>query len=276
MTMPNPKSEVRNPKAEKPNSPISDFPRLWQTPGLSHYYVVCLVSLCVIWLVLLRRELPATVTLFPVLVGILGIAVRWRLAPVFLLVTLAICLKFELTSEGQRALRVSDMILCAATLAYVAGQFRLQGLLDHVVPIDPRRRQGPPRWHVGLLSIRYQPEVVREKRAPSLVTREEVGMLILVSALWAGLAQICWNLLPLEKGNPGFPVPVWRAILLAWIIGASLYVVFGLLDYLSHRAMTAEETTLFLQDVLWKETRGEQRRLNRWSAWARLRHNRKI
>jgi hypothetical protein len=40
--------------------------------------------------------------------------------------------------------------------------------------------------------------------------------------------------------------------------------------------MTAEEATLFLQDVLWKETRGEQRRLNRWSAWARLRHNRKI
>src|SRR3989442_5293763 len=114
MTMPNPKSEVRNPKAEKPNSPISDFPRLWQTPGLSHYYVVCLVSLCVIWLVLLRRELPATVTLFPVLVGILGIAVRWRLGPVFLLATFAIGLKIEFTSEGHRAFRGSDMILCAA------------------------------------------------------------------------------------------------------------------------------------------------------------------
>lgn len=274
MTIPDPKSE--NPKAEKPNSPISDFPRVWQTPGLSHYYVVCLVSLSVIWLVLLRRELPATATLFPVLVGILGIAVRWRLAPVFLLVTLAICLKFELTSEGQRTFRVSDLILCAATLTYVAGQFRLQGLLDHVVPIDPRRREGPPRWHVGLLSIRYQPEVVREKRAPSLVTREEVGMLILGSALWAGLAQIFWNFLPLEKGNPGFPLPVWRAILLAWIIGASLYIVFGMLNYFGQREMTAEEATLFLQDVLWKETRGEQRRLNRWSAWARLRHNRKI
>ena len=273
MTIPNPKSEIR--KAEKPNSPISDFPRLWQTPGLSHYYVVCLVSMSVIWLVLLRRELPATATLFPVLVGILGIAVRWRLAPVILLATLAVCLKFESTHEGQRVFRVSDLILCAATLAYIAGQFRLQGLLDHVVPVDPRRREGPPRWHVGLLSIRYQPEVVREKRAASLVTREEVGMLILGSALWAGLAQICWNLLPLEKGNPGFPLPVWRAILLAWIIGASLYVVFGGLNYLSQRAMTVEEATLFLQDVLWKETRGEQRRLNRWSAWARLRHNRK-
>jgi len=225
----------------------------------------------IIWLVLLRRELPISVTLFPVLVGILGIAVRWRLAPVILLAILAVCLKFEPIHEGQRTFRLSDMILCAATLAYIAGQFRLQGLLDHIVPIDPRRREGSPRWHVGLLSIRYQPEVVREKRAASLVTREEIGMLILGSALWAGLAQICWNFLPLEKGNPGFPLPVWRAIFLAWIIGAGLYIVFGLLDYFSQRVMAPEEAALFLQDVLWKETRGEQRRLNRWRAWARLR-----
>src|SRR5438046_10750288 len=128
MTVPNPKSEIR--KVEKPSYPISDFPRLWQTPGLSHYYVVCLVSLCVIWLVLLRRELPTTVSLFPVLVGILGMAVRWRLAPVILLATLAVCLKFESAYQAPRAFRVSDLILCAATLAYVAGQFRVHGMLD--------------------------------------------------------------------------------------------------------------------------------------------------
>jgi hypothetical protein len=260
MSIQNPKSEIRDPKSAP-----------WQTPGLSHYYVVCLASVGLIWLVLLRRELPTSATLFPVLVGLLGIAVRWRLAPVILLATLAVCLKFESINEPPRTFRVSDLILCAATLTYVSGQFRLQGMLDHIAPMDLRRREGPPRWHVGLLSIRYQPEVVREKRAPSLVTREEIGMLILGSALWAGLAQIIWNLLPLEKENPGFPVSVWRAIMLAWILAAVLYVLFGLLGYLSQRMMTVEESTLFLQDVLWKETRGEQRRLNRWSAWARQR-----
>jgi hypothetical protein len=247
----------------------------WQTPGLAHYYVVSLVSMSVIWLVLLRRPLPTTATLFPILVGVLGIAVRWRLAPLVLLATLATCLKFESTYDSPRTFRVSDLILCAATLSYIASQFRLQGLLDHIVPIDPRLRAGPPRWHVCLLSIRYQPEVVRETRAPGLVSRDEIGMLILGSALWAGMAQICWNLLPLEKGNPGLPPPVWRAILLSWIIGAGLYIVFGFLNYLIQRSMTVEEAALFLQDVLWKETRGEQRRLNRWSAWARIRRNRK-
>jgi hypothetical protein len=228
----------------------------------------------VIWLVLLRRPLPAAATLFPILMGILGIAVRWRLAPVVLLVTLAICLKFESTYESPRTFRVSDLILCAATLAFIAAQFRLQSMYDHIVPVDPRRRQGPPRWHVGVLSIRYQPEVVRETRPPSLVTRDEIGMLILGSALWAGMAQVFWNLLPLERG-PGLPPPVWRAIVLAWIIGAGLYIVFGFLSYLSQGSMTAEEATLFLQDVLWKETRGEQRRLNRWSVWGRLRRGKR-
>jgi hypothetical protein len=264
MNIRNPKSEIQDPK-----------PALWQTPGLSHYYVICLVSVGLIWLVLLRRELPISLSLFPILVGLLGMAVRWRLAPVILLATLAVCLKFESAYEAPRSFRVSDLILCAATLTYVAGQFRLQGMLDHIAPIDPRRREGTPRWHVGLLSIRYQPEVAREKRAPNLVTREEIGLLIVGSALWAGLAQIIWNLLPLERGQAPqtqiFPVTVWRAMVLAWILAAALYILFGLLSYLSQRVMTLEESTLFLQDVLWKETRGEQRRLNRWSAWARLR-----
>jgi hypothetical protein len=33
---------------------------------------------------------------------------------------------------------------------------------------------------------------------------------------------------------------------------------------------------LFLQDELWKETRGEQRRINRWRAWARLRQRKEV
>jgi len=28
---------------------------------------------------------------------------------------------------------------------------------------------------------------------------------------------------------------------------------------------------LMLQDILWNETRGEQRRINRWLAWRKLR-----
>ncbi len=250
-------------------------PSAWQTPGLSHYLVVGLVSLSVIWLLLVRREVTPMVTLFPILVGILGITIRWRLAPVLMLVILAVCLKIEWIPR-EATFRITNFILCGAALVYLIAQYRLQSLMDHIFPIDSRRREGPPRWHVGLLSLRYQPEIAHERRPPALVTREEIGMVVLGSALWAALAQLSWIWVPSRWGNPGFPQPAWRAIVLTWIAGASLYVAFSLLHYWSRRHMTAQEALLFLQDELWKETRGEQRRINRWRVWARLRQKRKV
>jgi hypothetical protein len=32
---------------------------------------------------------------------------------------------------------------------------------------------------------------------------------------------------------------------------------------------------LLLQDILWNETRGEQRRLNRWVAWTKLKEKKR-
>jgi hypothetical protein len=247
----------------------------WQTPGISHYLVVGLVSVSVIWLVLMRREISIGLTLFPVLAGTLGLTIRWRLAPAIMLTTLAVCLKLEYVRRSEGNFRLTDVVLCGATLAYLIAQYRLQSIMDHVFPIDSRRREGPPRWHVGLLTLRYQPEIAKERRSPQLVTREEIGMLILVSIFWAALAQVFWNVFPWQLGNPDFPPRVWRAILLTWFAGASLYVVFNLLQYWSRKQMSPDEAMLFLQDELWKETRREQRRSGRWLAWTCLRLKRK-
>ena len=57
--------------------------------------------------------------------------------------------------------------------------------------------------------------------------------------------------------------------------GLGLFVAVGVTRYWIWRRMTLAEATLFLQDVQWQETRGEQRRLNRWLAWARLRQGRR-
>ena len=40
------------------------------------------------------------------------------------------------------------------------------------------------------------------------------------------------------------------------------------LGHLGWRRLSPEEAALFLQDALWHETRREQRRINRWRAWA--------
>jgi len=48
----------------------------------------------------------------------------------------------------------------------------------------------------------------------------------------------------------------------------------SILNYLARRQMTRAEAELMLQDILWRETRREQRRIGRWLAWSRNRQDR--
>jgi hypothetical protein len=72
------------------------------------------------------------------------------------------------------------------------------------------------------------------------------------------------------------PPPAWRIIVLLWAVGVALLLASGLINYLSRETMTKDEAALILQDVLWREYRSEQRRANRWVAWARLRYQRRL
>ena len=157
---------------------------------------------------------------------------------------------------------VTDLILCMAVLGYVTAHCRLRSLAVHIFPVDPRRQKRLARQKFG---------VAEQPRASRLVSRPEIGLLIFTLPVWAVLAYICRRLLPTRWGNPGWPPNWWRAMWLAWLLGSSLLVAAGFLDYWHRRRMTPPEAALFLQDVFWNETRGEQRLVNRWLAWARLR-----
>ena len=63
------------------------------------------------------------------------------------------------------------------------------------------------------------------------------------------------------------------AIIVALVLG--VVVASAFLGYWRSAAQTREQAALVLQDAVWAETRGEQRRLNRWLAWARLRRREK-
>jgi hypothetical protein len=62
--------------------------------------------------------------------------------------------------------------------------------------------------------------------------------------------------------------------LLAWAIAMPLIAVSTVLGYQRWRRRTPNESLLFLQETLWTETRRDQRRLNRWLAWGKLRRQR--
>jgi hypothetical protein len=227
--------------------------------ALRNYEYFCLASLLVMLLVLIQRG-SGLEALMPLLIGLGGIAGRWRVAPFLLLAALAVFL-----TGGFGWWRVlveedilADLILAAAVLGYVAGQCRLTGLAGRLLPADPRLPKRPAgsieRADLGL----------------------EIVLLVISLPAWAMVAQAAWEQLPSARNDHLAISPSgWRLIVLTWLLGLGGIVAAGMVAYLNRRYRTPAEAALFLQDVLWRETRGEQRRLYRWIAWRRLRSSRR-
>jgi hypothetical protein len=101
--------------------------------------------------------------------------------------------------------------------------------------------------------------------------RVEVGLLVMSLPLAPLLAQVFWAGLAPPREMLGLPARLWRFLLVGWSLGLGVFVTAAVLRQWRRRLMTPDEAALLLQDTLWHETRREQRRLNRWLAWARLR-----
>jgi hypothetical protein len=248
-----------------------------QEPAVRNYIFLCLTALVVLFLVLVRRGLGGW-SFLPVLVGVAGVGLRWRLAPLMSLI-LVTGLLYYLAPAGEggrvrqhdldRSFRLEDWILSATILAFFAAHYRLQGLTVSVFPQDPRHQEE----EVNPGGKATQPPAGSElQRIPSLVSPSEIGWLILSLPIWAFLAQFCWVLLPSgERPEYELKSREWRGIVAVWVLGLGLWLVYTLLDLAGRRRMTPQEARLVLQDALWRETSRDQRRVNRWLAWASLR-----
>ena len=99
--------------------------------------------------------------------------------------------------------------------------------------------------------------------------------MLLSLPVWTALALMSWNRVGLQEAELDFSAHVWRGMLLVWLVGVGLVVASGLFGYLDWMRWTRDEATMALQDMLWRETRREQGRLNRWLAWSRDRKERR-
>jgi hypothetical protein len=255
--------------------------------GERTYLFLCLVALLLMLAVLLERG-ERERALFPVLIGLAGLVLRWRITPLLLVGTLAAALFYNAYWRGhlrhQAELRslattLSDLALCIAVLAFLAGFYRLQGLTVAIFPRDPRRRSAAG----GPALNRTRPEL--------LVTAAELALLLGMLPFWAGLAHFLYPELiggarvldrnPAEGlGNgweavAGVVAVTLRSRRLILGLGGVALVASTVIGYLAWRRMSAAEAELALQDVAWEETRAEQRRIARWSAWGNIRASRR-
>jgi hypothetical protein len=252
-------------------------PKESSTPqvGVVHYQVLCAFCLAVVLLIQLQDGLLLT-NLFGVLIGAVGLLYRLRLAPI-LFVALVTIAQLTLAHGAHfdylnRIMEPNDVLLCAAVLGYVSCHFRLQSIWYGVLPNDARLRAGSPRrafpW------IRRQAPLVHEKRDANQITPRELAWLVATLPLWAVVAQVANKLIPRQWYLLGFPAPFIRILVGLWLLVVGFAVVRALLSYWKHRDRDAAAAQLYLQDIMWRDTRGEQRRVNRWLAWWKLKQNR--
>jgi hypothetical protein len=248
--------------------------------AIRHYELFCLVGLLIMLVVLMGRGYGPW-SVLPLLVGAAGIMGRWRMAlPLTLLALVFVFLDFWRVRGFHRNLHdfdpLGDFLLCIAVLGYASGQLRLQGLARPLVPVVPGGRRSaeegkhpPPRT--------------------SLVDAE-IPLLIASLPVCAWMAGVLWEELPPDWNYLGLPIrfqrlmreanlapAIWRLIVLIWILGSALLLRLVLRAILGWRGSGADtdEAVMYLQDVLWRETRREQTRLQRWLAWTRLRADRR-
>jgi hypothetical protein len=249
-------------------------------PAVRAYLLLALTALAAIFLIQLEQA-AGLGSFLVLLAGLLGIIARLPSAPLlFLLVLVAQQILWRVSHPGfhrgvapPAALEVTDVVLCGGVLAYVLAHYRLQGLRGDIVPRDPRRREGPPRWRFWRFS--WLPRPVPERRSPRGVSPTEIPVLLLTLPAAALGAQFIWAVLAPRWGPLQLPPPLWRILILGWGLGVALLVASTALKQWRRRQMSAEEAALLLQDVLWLETRREQGRINRWLAWFRLRGRRR-
>jgi len=249
-------------------SPRDDPNLLDPRSGAFGYVALCGAALAVLLLVLLQRGQNLVVSLLILSVGVAGVLTRMRLAPLLVLGLVTFNELFQQFTVSQahepelgRVFQVSDVLLCAALLGFVAGQYRLQGLGRFVFPPDE---------HVG--QIRTPITVVQRRRSALLVTPQEVSLLAVSLPFWALAAQLAWHWLAQQRALLEWDGRIVRATVCLFALVTGLTVAAAVLHHVRRRRMTLEEATLLLQDTFWNETRGEQRWLARWLAWFWLRH----
>ncbi len=245
-----------------------------------HYVALCSLCLAVLLLVQLQHGLLLANALC-VAVGAMSLVSKMRLGPILLVGFVSGCqlslqrgfLRPFGMSRAQNTLELIDVLLCAAVLGYVAAHYRLQSIWHSVLPVDPRQRTGTPRrpfpW------FRRQAPMLEEKRSAGQITPQEIAWFVLTLPVWAVAAQVARALITHRWEPVGISGRLAEGLRALWLFTVGFFVIQALLNFWKHRRNDPGVAQLYLQDQLWRETRGEQRRVQRWLAWWKLRKKEK-
>jgi hypothetical protein len=235
------------------------------------YVVMCAVSLALLLLIQVRQGQGPWVSLLMVGIGVGGLLMRFRLAPVLLLVLVALRRYFDADvrwyADNQQGttFTVPDVLRSVAVLGYVIGHYRLQGLSRYIFPPD-YRLVAAQRSIRARGSVWHRPQIERRRSVHAMTPLEE-PLLILSLPAFAVLGQLAWFALAQPRELLEWDPWVVRLAAMIGTLVLGMSIVAGILGTWRRRRMTPAEAHVMMQDSLWRETRGEQRWFTRWLAW---------
>jgi len=251
--------------------------KLYKHPVPRFYLLSTVGGLLAAALLLAERGLSNEAMLL-ILLGVLGLLTRYRSIPLLVLGFVAVILlargqgydlltlfykiilpwsRLKAYYGEYRPNPALDVVFALAMLIYLQGQYRLCGLLTSALPGEATEGEGERRRPIPRdPGPEDSPEGYRELTALA-------GCVALAIAVWMAVSMI-------EPRGP-IALPIWRGMLLAWLLATLLSIGTTIARTLFWRASPPEVQRLFLQDTLWRETRGDQARIQYWLTAARLR-----
>lgn len=248
-------------------------------PSVRGYTILCLTALMAMVLALMENDRELVGILLVAGLGAVGVVAYWRSGTVLVLLGLAVLEVFHRATSpwysrmpGYDDSPFMDAVLCAAVLTYATGNYRLLSLTHTIFPVDYRR---PTPRREPAAGRRPKPFDGRQRRSPGLPSPWETPLLALTAAGWAVAVSLLWLVLSEQEAPAGMDRGLWRGLLLIFLVTLTMGALWGAAAYLDWARATPEEHLLFLQDDMWRATRREQNRINRFIVWARLRGQRR-
>jgi hypothetical protein len=196
------------------------------------------------------------------MVGGAGLVFRWRLATLCVFAASAFALLapsfigFQFRQRGGPPLG-ADLLLSASALVYAVAHYRMLALEVGLFPPDPRRpKEPPPTRPVGGAAAGEIPGVLIAA----------AGATVAAFFLWEATAVFAPQL--------GIARRDWRVGQVIWVLSLALVSLSCTLGWLGWRRQSPAEAGLYLRDVFWAATRGEQRSVSRWRAFGLRRRER--
>jgi hypothetical protein len=217
--------------------------------------------------------------------GAVALVARWSAGPPLLVLALIVTetlhrlprMRYSLSYRDDVLLM--DGVLAAAVIGFSAALYRLVALTRTIMYVDRR-----PQPRMQRAEGRRPVDDGRRPRPLGQATPLEAGLLTAAAAIAAAAVMAVWmaadsigppalwvqSYLDSDRGAAGSR-SAWPWTLTPWVLGAAALAAAFAAAYFGWRGATWEEARVYLQDLVWRETRRDQTRVNRWMTWRRLR-----